>query len=170
MADPRFKVKRQAYFKRGITTASTLDVDGAVNLNSTLTVDGVTTQTGALNITGSLGVTGGLTASSTLTSSTSAIFGSGGTPIAGILAGSGELVYGNIAASTASATCFTVTGLTAAHKIFLTAACVSGCMYAACVYANPATPTELVVTMMNIHAEQVDAGTSSVYYLAVLDK
>lgn len=154
MANPRFKVKRQAYFKRGITCASA-----------------ITAQVGVNTTSGSVSTfSGGLTAASTFTSSTSAIFGSGGTPIAGILCGSGELVYGNVAASVASATCFTVTGLTAAHKIFLTAACVSGCMYAACAYANPAAPTELVVSMVNIFAEQVDAGTSAVYYLAILDK
>lgn len=158
MAKPRFKVRRQAYFVRGITTASTLDVDGAVNLNSTLTVDGATTQTG------------GLTAASTFTSSTSAIFGSGGTAIAGILCGSGAIKLDGVAASVASATCFTVTGLTTAHKIFITAACISACLTTACVYANPATPTELVVTFNNNTTEAQGAGTSTVWYLAVLDK
>jgi hypothetical protein len=80
MADPRFKVRRQAYFKRGIIASSALTL------------------------------------------------GSGGTQLTGILCGSGEITYGAVAASVASATCFTVTGLTPSHKIFITGASVSACV------------------------------------------
>jgi hypothetical protein len=166
MADPRFKVRRQAYFKRGITTASTLNVTGAMTQTGKITAAvGIDTTSGSVST-----FSGGLTGASTVTVTGSAIFGTGGTAIAGILAGSGEVVFGAVAASTASATCFTVTGLTVAHKIFVNAACVSACATTACVYANPATPTELVYSINNNTSEALGAGTSTVHYLAILDK
>lgn len=134
MANPRFKVKRQAYFQRGITTASTINTTGTVTIGG------------------------------------SAIFGSGGTAIAGILAGSGALTFGAVAASAASATCFPVTGLTTAHKIFITAASLSACVTVACAQCYTGTPACLNITVLNQSTEALGAGTSTVYYLAVLDK
>jgi len=143
MADPRFKVKRQAYFKRGITTASTLNVTGAVNFDSTLTVDGATTQTGAWTL-------------------------NSGTTISKILAGSGALVFGSVATSVASVTCFAVTGLTQAYKLAVTGSGLSGCVTVACAYCT-AAGGELVVGIINQSTEAV-SGTSQVHYVAFLDQ
>lgn len=174
MADPRYKVRRQAYFKQGITTASTLNVSGAVNFDNTLTVDGATTQTG--KITAAVGIdttsgsvstfSGGLTAASTTTVSGCLISGTGGTPIAGILCGSAAFTLA-VSASGASAACFPVPGLTTAHKIFLSSGSLAGCATAVCPYCKTGTTPCLVFTV--ISPENV-SGTSTLFYLAVLDK
>ena len=151
MANPRFKVRRQAYFKRGITAAS--KITAAV---------GIDTTSGSVST-----FSGGLTAASTATVSGCLRAGAAGTYIAGILCGSGAIKLDGIAACTASVTCFPVTGVTAAHKIFISAACISGCMALACATANAG---EIIVGFNNGASEAVGAGTSTVYYLAILDK
>lgn len=158
MADPRFKVRRQAYFKHGVTTASTLDTTGKI----TATV-GIDTTSGSVST-----FSGGLTAASTMSVTGCLISGTGGTPIAGILCGSGAVTVA-VAASGASAACFPVAGLTTSHKIFLSSASQSGCVITACPYCKAGTTPCLVFTMVNHSSENV-SGTSTLFYLAVLDK
>lgn len=148
-----FKVRRNLLAMKSASIKGAFEADG-----------GYTTPSGSVST-----FDGGLTAASTFIASGCAIIGAAGTPIAGILAGSGELVIGALAASATSAASFSVTGLTVAHKVFVTPACMSGCVTVACAFAWPAT-CDLVIRFSNQTDEGVGAGTSAVFYLAVLDK
>jgi hypothetical protein len=149
----KFKVRRDALFMKSASIKGSLLADTGFN-----------TTSGSVST-----FSGGLTAASTFTVTGSAIIGTGGTAIAGMLAGSGELVIGALNASATSAASFSVPGLTVAHKVFVTPACMSGCVTVACAFAWPST-CDLVVRFSNQTDENVGAGTSAVFYLAVLDK
>jgi len=153
----KFKVRRDALFMQSASFV------GGASAASTMTI------AGAACIGGALAMTGGITAPSTFTVTGSLITGTGGTAIAGILAGSGNIVMGALSASTASVTCFAVTGLTQAHKLFVTGSGLSGCITVACAYCT-AAGGELVVGFINQSSEALGAGTSAVHYLAILDK
>ena len=162
MADPRFKVRRQSYFERGITSASKILAQVGIDTTS----GSVSTFAGGLTATSVISFTGGLTAASTVAVTGSLVSGTGGTAIAGILCGS-HAVTNAVAASGASAACFPVAGLTTAHKIFLSTGRMSGCVTVACPYCKAGTPACLVFTMCSPEAV---TGTCTLFYLAVLDK
>lgn len=159
MADFRLKVRRQAYFVRGIKCASTVSTTGKITADV-----GINTTSGSVST-----FSGGLTAASTMSVTGSLISGTGGTPVAGILCGSAAVAIGATASAT-SATCFPVAGLTAAHKIFLSSGSLSGCLIAGCPEFRTGTTPCLHVVFWNPTTEDVTAGTSTLFYLAVLDK
>lgn len=163
MADPRFKVKRQAYFKRGITTASTLNVTKGI-----VAACGLTVATGIV-ASSTMTLAGGFTAARVATTTGCLVVSTGGTPIAGLLAGSAAVTIGNIATSVASITCFPVTGLTTAHKVFINSACISGSLIATCAFCSPAGAS-LMVGFVNYSSETLVGGASTLHYLAILDK
>jgi len=165
MADERFKVRRQAYFERGITCASKITATGGINTTS----GSVSTFAGGLTATSVVSFTGGLTAASTVAVTGCLISGTGGTTIAGILCGSAAVTIG-ANASTTSTTCFPVVGLTTSHKIFLSTGSMSGCFTVACPYCKAGTTPCLVFKADNITSEDKAAGTSTLFYLAILDK
>ena len=101
--------------------------------------------------------------------STSAMTVSSGTNITHILAGSGQIVFGNLAASAPSTASITVAGLTTAHKCFIGASDISGCLVVAKVYST-AAGGELVVGVTNAASEQYTGATETFAYFAVLDK
>lgn len=156
-------------FDGGLTATSTVILSGTTTLSGTTELSGATTFSGDTTVSGSVNQTGAFTAASTFTVTGCAIIGAGGTAIAEMLAGSGELVIGALASSATSAASFTVEGLTVAHKIFITSACLSACITAACVFTGAAT-CDLVVQLTNQTDEAVAAGTCAIYYIAVLDK
>lgn len=173
----KFKVKRAALFMSNASIVKALEVDQGLSTKSGsvstfaggLTATSTVILSGDTTISGSVSQTGAFTAASTFTVSTCAIIGTDGTAIAGILAGSGNLVIGALASSATSAASFAVAGLTVAHKIFITAACLSACITAGCVYTGAAT-CDLLVQLHNQSDEAVAAGTCAVFYIAVLDK
>lgn len=123
---------------------------------------GITTKSGSVST-----YQGGLTAASTFTVTGSAIIGSTGTAVAGLLAGSGNIIVG-ATASTASVTSLLVANLSTAHKVFVNAACISGCLTLACAYCRVAS--YLTVNVVNHTSEDVTGAACAIYYLAVLDK
>jgi len=153
----KFKVRRDALFMQSASFV------GGASAASTFAI------AGAACIGGALTQTGGFTSGSTTTVTGSLITGTGGTAIAQILAGSGALTFGTVATSVASVTCFAVTGLTQAHKIFITGSGLSGSVTVACAYST-AAGGELCVGVINQSSENLGAGTSNVHYLAILDK
>jgi hypothetical protein len=114
-------------------------------------------------------VTGGLTAASTFSVTGSAIVGTGGTAIAGILAGSGEAVFGNINASAASTTSLTVTGLTQNHKVIFSPSDFSGSLTVTDFSCSPGGGV-LTITVSNTAVETYTGATETFSYLAILDK
>jgi hypothetical protein len=149
----KFKVRRNALFTQSASITQDLEVD-----------QGLSTKSGSVST-----FAGGLTAGSTFSVTGCAIAGSDGTPLAGILAGSGNLVVGALASSATSAASFSVTGLTSDYKVFVTAACLSGSVTVACAWGDAGT-CDLVVRITNQSDEALGAGTSAVFYFAVLDK
>ena len=101
--------------------------------------------------------------------SASAISVSGGTNITHILAGSGAVSFGNLAASAPSTASITVTGLTTAHKCFLGASDISGCLTVQKLYST-AAGGELVIGVVNSASEQYTGATETFAYFAILDK
>lgn len=146
----RFKVKREAYFVKGIKTASTLYSTLGATFASTVSI------------------TKALTAASTVTLTGSLITGDGGTPIAGILAGSGAAIFGNLNACVASATSLAITGLTTAHKCFISPSVWSACLTPTCMIASPAGWLRIGVRVSS--SEGYTGATETFSYLAVLDK
>lgn len=101
--------------------------------------------------------------------STSAMTVSSGTNITHILAGSGQAVFGALAADATSTTCVAITGLTQAHKIFIGASDVSGSLIVDVLACSPGGDL-LIFGVTNSGSETYAAATETFSYLAILDK
>ena len=192
-----FKIRRNTLAMQAACISGSLHVGGAVDLDSTLNVDGATvlaagSMSGSLHVGGaadldstlnvdgcstfassavfsasasfssSATVTGGLTASSSLT------VGTGGANIMGILAGSFATSTPAISASATGYASALITGLTPAHKIFVSPSAMSGSLF---IYEAYCDGTCAAVIVNLLAAEDVAEDTGAKFgYFAVLDK
>jgi hypothetical protein len=154
--------------------SGSLHVGGATDLDSTLNVDGDATFASSAVFSASTSfsscaafassatVTGGLTASSSLT------VGAGGANIMGILAGSFATSTPVITASAVGYASALITGLTPAHKIFVSPSAMSGSLF---IYEAYCDGTCAAVIVNLLAAENVAEDTGAKFsYLAILDK
>lgn len=89
-----------------------------------------------------------------------------GTYFDSILAGSGTIAYGSLAASAASTASMSVTGLTQEHKIFVSPSSMSGCLVINAVSCSPGGGL-LALTVVNLAAEATAAGNVVFGYMAM---
>jgi len=89
-----------------------------------------------------------------------------GTFIDSVLAGSGTIAYGALGAGATSTACFTVTGLTQEHKIFISPSSMSGCLVVNAVSCSPGGGL-LALTVGNTASEAAAAGNVVFGYLAL---
>jgi hypothetical protein len=146
-----FKVRRDALFMKSASVKGSFLADTGFN-----------TTSGSVST-----FSGGLTAASTFTVTGSAIIGSGGTAIAGMLAGSTAGCPADIAASAVGAASYAVTGLTTAHKLFVTGASMTSGLVLQNVVVAAGSFT---ANYGNVLSTDTTAACTVVYYLAVLDK
>jgi hypothetical protein len=159
MAQSSFKVRRDllvmkgASFSGGASAASTFTVGGAASLNSTACVAGAASFDSTIDVSS--------------TASLAAVsVGTAGTRISDILVGSGTMVFGALNASATSSTCLTITGLTQAHKVFLTASNISGSLQIIGIGCSPGGGL-LTISVINQAAETYAGGTDEIAYLAI---
>ncbi|MHC4230622.1 MAG: hypothetical protein ACYSW0_24565 [Planctomycetota bacterium] len=89
-----------------------------------------------------------------------------GTYFDSILAGSGTIVYGALAASAASTASMSVTGLTQEHKVFVSPCSMSGCLVINAVSCSPGGGL-MALTVVNVAAETTAVGNVVFGYWAV---
>ena len=89
-----------------------------------------------------------------------------GTEFDSILAGSGTIAYGALAASATSTASLTVTGLTQEHKVYISPSSMSGCLVVNAVSCSPGGGL-LAFTVANLAAETTAAGDVVFGYMAV---
>jgi hypothetical protein len=89
-----------------------------------------------------------------------------GTKFDSILAGSGTIAYGALAASAASTASMSVTGLTQEHKIFISPSSMSGCLVVNAVSCSPGGGL-MALTVVNVAAETTAVGNVVFGYWAV---
>ena len=167
-----FKVRRNllamkgASFVGGASFASTMAFAGAAcfaggaSFASTIGVAGAASLVGNVTACGTVHITGN--------ASLGAVVAGGGTNISGILAGSGNVTFGDLAASAASTTCIAVTGLTTAYKCFVSSCNLSACTFVASAYCSGAGAS-LIIGVANLAVETVAGGTSPLQYFCVKD-
>lgn len=146
-----------------------LTVDGGIVAGSTLTVAGAFTQSGDMTFSGSVSFADSVAAASDFNTSGCVQIGATGTNIFHILAGSVAASTPAINASATGTASATVTGLTTAHKLFVSCSAVSGCLTMYNVYCAGASAA-LVVNFFNGASENVAEDTGvKIAYFAIRD-
>lgn len=154
MSKKKFKVRRNALFMRSASVIGT----GPTHFD-----EGLETASGSVST-----FKGGLTAASSFLVTGSAIIGASGRAIAGLLAGSATMVFGNIVSGGASVASIAVAGLTTAHKVFIGASDLDPDLSIACV--GTVSTGCLFVNVQNTGSTQYTGATEVISYLAILDK
>ena len=149
-----FKVRRNLLAMRSASI-----IGGAADIDK-----GVNTATGSVST-----FSGGLTAASTFSATGCAIIGTGGTAIAGFLAGSGVLEFGNLNSGVASFGGITVTGLTQSYKVFISGSDLDPDLSVACVSCSPGGGV-LRIGVQNTGSGTYTAASEFFTYIAFLDK
>lgn len=150
-----FKVRRNAMF---MSSASFIG-PGPTDLD-----EGLQTSSGSVST-----FKGGLTAASSFLVTGCAIFGTGGTAVAGILAGSAALTVASYVSGCAVTMAVTVAGLTQSHKVFVSASDLPANITLGPVSCSPGGGV-MLLGVKNTGSTTNAEGTHSITYMAFLDK